>query len=105
MAKFFGEIGFLKTIESSPGVFIDSIEPKEYYGDLERQGRRWENGENVNDDLLINNYISVVADAFAYENTGAMKWVSINGTKWKIKSVEIEYPRIKLTLGGVWNGE
>lgn len=105
MTKFFGEIGFSQTTETAPGVFTDSIEPREYYGDIERQGRRWENSETVNDDLIINNYISVLADDFAYENVGNMKWVSALGSKWKIKSVEMAYPRIKLTLGGVWNGE
>lgn len=105
MAKFFGKIGFSKTIETASGVFEDSIDPREYYGDIERQGRRWENSENINDDLVVNNYVSVLADDFAYENIGNMKWVEFLGSKWKIKSVEMEYPRIKITLGGVWNGE
>ena len=105
MAKFFGKIGFSKTIETVPGVFEDSIDLREYYGDIERQGRRWENSENINDDLVVNNYVSVLADDFAYENIGNMKWVEFLGSKWKIKSVEMEYPRIKITLGGVWNGE
>lgn len=105
MAKFFGKIGFSKTIETAPGVFEDLIDPREYYGDIERQGRRWENSESINDDLVVNNYVSVLADDFAYENIGNMKWVEFLGSKWKIKSVEMEYPRIKITLGGVWNGE
>lgn len=105
MAKFFGKIGFSKTTETAPGVFEDLIDPREYYGDIERQGRRWENSENINDDLVVNNYVSVLADDFAYENIGNMKWVEFLGSKWKIKSVEMEYPRIKITLGGVWNGE
>lgn len=105
MAKFFGKVGFSKTIETAPGVFEDLIDPREYYGDIERQGRRWENSENINDDLVVNNYVSVLADDFAYENIGDMKWVEFLGSKWKIKSVEMEYPRIKITLGGVWNGE
>lgn len=105
MAKFFGKIGFSKTIETAPGVFEDLIDPREYYGDIERQGRRWENSESINDDLVVNNYVSVLADDFAYENVGNMKWVEFLGGKWKIKSVEMGYPRIKITLGGVWNGE
>ena len=107
MAKFYGLIGFSQTVESetSPGVYVDQVVPKEYYGDFERQGRRWEKGESINDDLVINNYVSIVADDFAMENLGYMKWVEISGNKWKIVSVELDYPRIKITLGGVWNGE
>ena len=104
MAKFFGNIGFSTTVETSPGVYSDDIVPREYYGDILREGRRWEKGTDENDDLIVNNYVSIVADAFAYENYQAMKWVEIVGAKWKISSVEIEYPRIKITLGGVWNG-
>lgn len=105
MTKFFGEIGFTKTVEKAPGVFVDFTTSREYYGDIERQSRRWEPGENVNDDLVINNYVSILADDFAMENIGSMKWVLIQGSKWKIQSVEMMYPRIKITLGGVWNGE
>lgn len=105
MSKFSGLIGFSETTETSPGVFTDTVVPKRYYGDVERQGRRWEKSDSVNDDLTINNYISIVADSFALENIGSMKWVSIGGSKWKVSSVEIAYPRIKITLGGVWNGE
>ena len=97
MTKFFGEIGFSSTLETSPGVYTDTIMPREYYGDIERQGRRWENGENINDDLIVNNYVSILADDFAMSNVGNMKWVSILGSKWKIQSVEMAYPRIKLT--------
>ena len=105
MAKFYGEIGFSETVETAPGVYVDQIVPHPYYGDIERQGRRWEQGESINDDLVVNNYISIVADDFVHKNAGKMKWVSFFGSKWKIRSVEMEYPRIKLTLGGVWNGD
>ena len=105
MAKFFGEIGFAKTENSGKGIYENTIVSREYYGDIEREGRRWENSESINDDLIINNYISIVADNFAVENMGQMVWVAISGTKWKIRSVELAYPRIKLTLGGTWNEE
>lgn len=103
MAKFFGNIGFLQTVQTTPGVYSESIIPKPYYGDVERMGRRWEKGESINDDIMVTNYVSVVADNFAMENLGYMRWVEFYGSKWKIQSVEIDYPRIKITLGGVWN--
>ena len=104
MAKFFGLIGFSKLVETSPGVWQPEEEARPYYGDLVREGRRWENAQKINDDFVINNYVSIVADTFAYENYSIMKWVEVYNTKWEIQSAEIEYPRIKLTLGGVWNG-
>lgn len=104
MAKFSGKIGFIVTEETEPGVFEPREIVREYYGDVIREGRRWEKGESVNDDLVVNNYTSIVADSFAYENYQAMKWVEVLGAKWRIQGVEVEYPRIKLTLGGIWNG-
>lgn len=105
MTKFCGEIGFAITEKTSDGIYEETITSKVYYGDLEREGRRWEKSESINDDLIINNYVSIVADSFAMENVGNMRWVSVGGSKWTIRSVEIAYPRIKLTLGGVWNEE
>ena len=105
MARFFGDIGFSKAVQTSPGVWTDDeIVPHKYKGDLLRVGRRWEKGESLNDDLIVNNYVSVVADSFMMENLHAMKWVECLGSKWKISSAEVEYPRVKLTLGGLWNG-
>lgn len=104
MAKFFGRVGFSKLVEDPEGVWSDVIVAREYYGDIIRVGRRWEKGEGLNDDLQINNYLSILADSFIMENYQGMKWVEVSGAKWKVSSVEIEYPRIKITLGGVWNG-
>lgn len=105
MARFFGNIGFSKAVETAPGIWTDDeIVPFKYKGDVIRVGRRWEKGEGLNDDLIVNNYVSVIADSFMLENLHAMKWVEFSGSKWKVASVEVEYPRIKITLGGLWNG-
>lgn len=105
MTRFCGKIGFSVTVETEPGVWADDqTVPRQYYGDITRIGRRWEKGEGLNDDLIVNNYISVIADEFMTQNLESMKWVEISGSKWKIASVELEYPRVKITLGGVWNG-
>lgn len=104
MAKFYGNIGFVKTMETSPDIWETVETVKRYRGDLVRNQRRWEDGESINEDLTISNEISIVADKFAYENIDAMKWVEIMGAKWKVNSVTIDYPRITLTVGGVYNG-
>lgn len=106
MAKFSGLIGFVGTREDPPnsGIWEEFSDARQYYGDILRQGRHWEHGDSRNDDLTVNNYISIIADDFAKQNFQFIKWVEILGVKWRISSVEIEYPRIKLTLGGVWNG-
>lgn len=104
MAKYFGAIGYSITEETSPGVYTPKITERLYKGDVLRNTRRWENGTSQNDNLTINNSISVIADAFAYENIFAMKYVSWMGSRWKITNVEIQRPRLTLTIGGLYNG-
>ena len=59
--------------------------------------------DKLNDDVNISNEISIVADPFAYQNFHAMRYVEFMGAKWKISSVEVQYPRLILTVGGVYN--
>ena len=104
MTKFFGNIGFVATEENPPGVWVEREETRPYYGDVNRNQRRWQQNQDVNDDILVTNEISIVADDFARDNLGRMRWVEWMDSKWKINSITLEYPRIRLTLGGVWNG-
>lgn len=105
MAKFYGKIGYAITTETAPGVWRPSIVEREYYGDVTRNLRRLESAQQVNDNINISNTISIVADPFAYENFYAMRYVEYMGAKWKVSSVEVQRPRLLLTLGGIWNGE
>lgn len=105
MAKFYGKIGYVLTTETAPGVWSDSEPIERYYrGDVLQNNRRWETTSSVNDDIKINNRLSIVADPFAYENLYTMKYVEWYGTKWKVSEVDIQPPRIIISLGGVYNG-
>ena len=103
--KYFGAIGYGVTEEIRPGVSLPTITEREYYGEVERNIRRYENSGNVNDDLNINVTLSIVADPFAYQNFHQIRYVNYMGSKWKVSSVEVAYPRLILTLGGVYNGK
>lgn len=104
MAKWFGKIGFTETVETKPGVWTNQITTHEYYGDLIRNSRRLQTtADKVNDDINISNQLSIVADPYANENFHAMRYAEFMGSKWKITDVEVQYPRLILTLGGVYN--
>ena len=105
MAKFFGAIGYAVTSETKPGVYEEQIIEREYFGDVNRNIRKLENSEHLNDDINISNEISIVSDPFANENFYSMRYAEFMGTKWKITSVEVKYPRLIFTLGGVYNGQ
>ena len=103
MAKFYGVIGYAETVETKRGVWRPKIIEKEYFGDLTRNTRRYESAGQVNDNLNIANEISIVADPYARQNFHSMRYVEFMGAKWKITSVEVQYPRLILTIGGVYN--
>lgn len=105
MNKFFGPVGYALRTETRPGVWKDRIEEREYYGDVIRNNSRWTaSPEGTNDDLVINNQLSIVADPFANENFHSIKYVRFMGANWKVTFAEPRYPRLILTLGGVYNG-
>lgn len=104
MAKFYDAVGYGVTEETSPGVYEVQIVERKYYGDILRNARRYENGEHLNDNLNIENKISIVADAYAYNHFFAIRYVRWTGVLWKVSSVEVESPRLILSLGGVYNG-
>lgn len=104
MAKFSGRIGFERTMETSPSVYKPTLTWRYYKGDVAKNSYRWQRSENVNDNLNINNHISIVADSFAIENVGCIKCVELNKSKWKVVEAILEYPRITLYLGDLYNG-
>lgn len=105
MAKWFGKIGYAETVETAPGVWKEQITVRDYYGDLTRNTRRLQSADKVNDDLNIANELSIVSDPYAIKNFHSMRYAEFMGAKWKITDVEVLYPRLRLTLGGLYNVE
>ena len=104
MARFYGKIGFvLDHVEITPGNWKPAMAERYYYGDVMKRRLSWEKGESINDNIKIGNQFSVLADEYAETHMYAMKWIEWKGVKWKITSVEIERPRMILTIGDVYN--
>lgn len=103
MAKWFGKIGFAETKETKPGVWEEIITVREYYGDVTRNTRRFQSSENLNDNIVVSNDISIVADPYAIQNFHSIRYIEFMGTKWKVDNVEVSYPRLILTLGEIYN--
>ena len=101
--RYCGKVGYSTTIETRPGVWVDEgIIERTYYGDVTRLARRYHTIEQVNDELNISYQISVLADPYALEHFVDIKYVIWKGIKWKVSTVEIEHPRLKMTVGGVY---
>ena len=104
MAKFDGTIGYVNTVETEPGMWEEQKTERQYSGELVKNTRRLESSGGVNDNVNISNEVSIVADPYAYENFHAMRYIKFMGAKWKISNIEVRYPRLILTIGGVYNG-
>ena len=102
--RYYGKVGYVKSVETRPGVWQDSeIVERLYYGEVLRYSRRWQGADQLNDNLTITNQISILADPYAYEHFSDIKYVYWMNTKWKVPTVEVNYPRLILTLGEVYN--
>lgn len=106
MAKFFGKIGYGSAVEDpeESGVWVDVITEYSYFGDVIRNTRTLETTENLNNDILVSNSISIVADQYASDHFFDIKYVEWAGALWTVRSVEVKSPRLILTLGSVYNG-
>jgi hypothetical protein len=104
MAKFYGKVGYGVTAETAPGVWEDTIDEITYFGDVVRNTRKLREGEKLNNDLSVQNSISIVADAYANEHFFAIRYVEWMGALWTVSDVEVQSPRLLLRLGEVYNG-
>lgn len=105
MARFYGAVGYIVETETAVDVITNMPIEKMYKGDLVRNNRRLENGTDINDNVSISNQISILADPYANDHMHDMRYVKWRGTAWKVTNVDVEPPRLILTLGGVYNGE
>lgn len=105
MSKFCGVIGYAITGEIKPGVYADStIVEKDIVGDIIKNSSKTENNNKVNQDITIDNRISILAHPEVTQNFTSIKYVKFWGIAWTVKAVEVQYPRLILTLGGEYNG-
>ena len=107
MSRWYGKVGYVQTIETpeNSGVWVETPIEREYTGDLNRNHKRYESSNNLNDNITLQNEISIVCDPYAIENFQYIRYVEIMGSLWKVTSVDVQYPRLVLSVGGVYNGE
>jgi hypothetical protein len=103
--RFFGQVGYATpAVETAPDVFKATMVEYSYYGDVVRNSRQLESSDKVNNDLSVNNSISIVADEYANEHFHAIRYIRWAGALWTVSDVEVQSPRLLLRLGGVYNG-
>lgn len=105
MARFYGKVGYAVSVMTSPDVWSDSITERDYYGEVLNDTVSQEESDGVNDGVRLSSRISVLADPYALGHYSNIKYVvDAGGVYWKVTSVEVQYPRLILSTGGVYNG-
>lgn len=107
--KWSGKIGFFVDEEVfkdgvGTGVWKQKIVEKHYSGDLLRDYRTQDPSNFVNESLNISNSISIVCDRFIDEHIMDIKYIEFKNKRFKVKAFTQNYPRIELTIGGLYNG-
>lgn len=105
MAKWYGKIGYVNMVEVQPGVWEPDIIEKPYFGDTYKINRLLQSSGEVNDNINISNQISIVADPYATNHIHNIRYAEFQGANWKVSNVDVQPPRLLLTLGGLWNGK
>lgn len=103
--RYCGMIGYELTVDDGTGIYTPIITERKAKGDVESCRLRISDGVSINSDFKVNNKISIVSEPFSLNNFQNIRYASWKGTRWKVDSVEIDMPRIILTLGGEWNGQ
>lgn len=107
MARYYGRIGFVETVESpeGSGIWVEEAVEKYYMGTVTRSSRQHPSSEHLNDNLNISNEILVPIDDYASNNFSSIRYIEYMGAFWKINNVLVEHPHLRLTVGGVYNRE
>lgn len=123
MAKFCGMIGYGEMVDRGlnwpwdpfnfdrdnasqvdTGIHEEAIVERKSVGDILQNQHRWQSREELHDDLVVSNRISIVADAYARDHFFNIRYVTWRGVRWKVSHVEVQHPRLILTLGEVYHG-
>lgn len=104
--RFYGEVGYGDSVESpvGSGVFVDQIVEFAYFGDVIRNSRRLDSADQLNENIVVSNSISILADQYAVEHFFDIRYVRWSGVLWTVTLVTVQSPRLILNLGSVYNG-
>lgn len=103
MARYYGKLGFAHQTKVK-GVVKDVIEEKTYKGLITRDYRSNIGAQAINDTITLSNIVSLVVDPYLEQNLTNLRYATFIGSKWKVNSIDINYPRVSLTLGSVYHG-
>lgn len=102
--KFHGYIGYVDSVDKGSGIFVNEPKEIERSGDVTTFTRRWVDSDQNGDIQYNNTIVSVVLPPEMRAIMPNIRYVKWKGVAWQVQTITEEPPRIKLTLGGRYNG-
>lgn len=104
MPRYYGNIGYVDTVEARPGIWEEVITERKYQGDLTRNTRKISQGnDKINDNINFSMDISIIADPYAFKNFHKIKYITYMGSKWKVSNIQVQFPRLILYISELYN--
>lgn len=104
MTRFSGAVGFGEPVEIDEGVFDVKVTERLAFGDVVRSYRNNQDVGKLNANVNFDMAVSVVADDYLKKHLDLAVYVRWGTLYLAVTSVEMNHPRITLTMGGVWHG-
>lgn len=102
--KFYGNVGYGHSEETSQDVHQEKVIELPYRGDIKKDDLYIDNKQEINSDLRVSQLISIVMDPYAVEHYFNVRYVLWQGVRWNVTSVSVESPRLVLRLGDKYDG-
>ena len=100
MSRFSGKLGFVTTNETEEGVWLENVVELPVKGTIRSLYVRNDNSASVINNLRLTNEISILMDTKIKTYIETLKYVVWKGSKWEVKSIGVNYPRLTINLGG-----
>ncbi len=105
MGRYFGKIGFAINTEVEPDIWEDIIVERPYGGDVLPNSRGFNQGEALSTDIKVTNQFSIVGDTYLFKHLSDIRYITWRNEQWSVSTIVDAFPRITITLGGLWNGQ
>lgn len=104
--RYSGKIGISETVETAPGVYGPfNIVERPFRGRVLTLRRYVNDSGKINNDILITVKIEGLFDVHLRKNLDNIRYATYMGSKWEVAEVLPSYPKVVLTLGGLYHEE